>query len=152
MRRGGWRSNPASASIPSGDRTDTAPTSRSSRSANDRISPVTSRHARLAGRKPGDRRVRVERPHSAYFRYTGERTLVAKQAASVPRTPTGRALARVRAGPLRAAASNEEEVEQRLNVGDRAAGPRIGQHLVVGLRDRRDHARARCSPAPARSC
>ena len=34
----------------------------------------------LRGQKLGDRRVRVERPHSAYFRYTGEGTLVAKQA------------------------------------------------------------------------
>ena len=39
---------------------------------------------RLLGRKPGDERVRVERPHAEYFRYTGERTLVAKRAASAP--------------------------------------------------------------------
>ena len=26
----------------------------------------------LRGRKAGDRRIRVERPHSAYFRYTGK--------------------------------------------------------------------------------
>ena len=33
----------------------------------------------LQGRKPGDRRVRVERPHAPYFRYTGRSQLVAKR-------------------------------------------------------------------------
>ena len=47
----------------------------------------------LQGRKPGDRRVRVERPHAPYFRYTGPGTLTAKEAASVPTTPAARALA-----------------------------------------------------------
>ena len=41
----------------------------------------------LQGRKPGDRRVRVERPHAPYFRYTGKGQLTAKEAASVPTTP-----------------------------------------------------------------
>ena len=41
----------------------------------------------LQGRKPGDRRVRVERPHAPYFRYTGPGQLVAKQAATSPTTP-----------------------------------------------------------------
>ena len=45
----------------------------------------------LQGRKPGDRRVRVERPHAPYFRYTGQGTLTAKEAASVPTTPGGAA-------------------------------------------------------------
>ena len=44
----------------------------------------------LHGRKIGDRRVRVERPHSPYFRYTGPGQLTAKEAASVPTTPAGR--------------------------------------------------------------
>jgi hypothetical protein len=52
----------------------------------------------LKGRKLGDRRVRIERPHAAYFRYSPEGTLVAKQAASVPRTRAGRLFARIRAG------------------------------------------------------
>ena len=51
----------------------------------------------LQGRKPADRRVRVDRPHSPYFRYMGPGHFTAKEAASVPRTPVGRALARVRA-------------------------------------------------------
>ena len=50
----------------------------------------------LQGRKPGDKRVRVERPHAPYFRYTGPGTLTAKEAASVPTTPVGRG---VRVGP-----------------------------------------------------
>ena len=37
----------------------------------------------LQGRKPADRRVRVERPHAPYFRYTGPGQLVAKPAANV---------------------------------------------------------------------
>ena len=37
----------------------------------------------LQGRKPADRRVRVERPHSPYFRYTGRNQLVAKAAATL---------------------------------------------------------------------
>ena len=45
----------------------------------------------LKGRKPADRRVRVERPHSAFFRYAGPGTLVAKRAANQPKTGLGRA-------------------------------------------------------------
>ena len=51
----------------------------------------------LQGRKAGDRRVRVERPHAPFFRYTGPNQLVAREAASIPRTGRGRALARLRA-------------------------------------------------------
>ena len=40
----------------------------------------------LRGRKLADRRVRVERPHSPYFRYTGPGQMVAKAAASRPTT------------------------------------------------------------------
>ena len=49
----------------------------------------------LQGRKPGDRRVRVERPHAPYFRYTGPGQLTAKEAASAPTTPAGRVGARI---------------------------------------------------------
>ena len=69
----------------------------------------------LKGRKLGDRRVRVERPHSAYFRYTGEGTLVAKEAASAPRTPAGRAWARVRAVLFGRPLSIHEEITERLS-------------------------------------
>ena len=50
----------------------------------------------LQGRKPGDRRVRVERPHAPYFRYTGPGHLTAKEAASAPTTATGRIFANIR--------------------------------------------------------
>jgi amino acid transporter len=68
----------------------------------------------LAGRKVGDKRVRVERPHAPYFRYTGPGQLVAREAASVPRTRTGRALARARAILFGRPLSIHEEIEERL--------------------------------------
>jgi amino acid transporter len=70
----------------------------------------------LQGRKPADRRVRVDRPHEPYFRYTGPGHFTAKEAASVPRTPVGRALARVRAILFGRPLSIHEELGQRLNV------------------------------------
>ena len=68
----------------------------------------------LTGRKAGDRRVRIERPHSPYFRYTGPGQLVAREAASLPRTRTGRALARARAILFGRPLSIYEEIEERL--------------------------------------
>jgi amino acid transporter len=68
----------------------------------------------IQGRKPGDRRVRVERPHAPYFRYTGPGQLVAKQAASQPTTPAGRAWARVRSGVFGRPLMQEEELGERL--------------------------------------
>src|SRR5262245_50127740 len=68
----------------------------------------------LKGRKPADRRVRVERPHSAFFRYSGPGTLVAKQAASQPKTGFGRAWARVRAIAIGRPLASEEEVGEKL--------------------------------------
>ncbi len=69
----------------------------------------------LQGRKAGDRRVRVERPHSAYFRYAGPNQLVAKPTASVPRTRMGRALVRLKAGLLGRPLASEEEIDERLS-------------------------------------
>lgn len=68
----------------------------------------------LHGRKLADRRVRVERPHSPYFRYAGPGQLVAKEAASLPRTPVGRFLARARLVLFGRPLSNYEESEERL--------------------------------------
>ena len=68
----------------------------------------------LQGRKAGDRRVRVERPHAAYFRYTGPNQLVAREAASRPRSRFGRTLARTRAVVFGRPLSNYEEMEERL--------------------------------------
>jgi amino acid transporter len=68
----------------------------------------------LQGRKPGDRRVRVERPHTPYFRWASEGRLVAKEAASVPRTRAGRAIAQVRVVLFGRPLSIHEEIEERL--------------------------------------
>ncbi|HYN49219.1 MAG TPA: hypothetical protein VER83_10160, partial [Candidatus Nanopelagicales bacterium] len=67
----------------------------------------------LQGRKVGDRRVRVERPHSPYFRYTGPGMLTAKAAASAPATGgrTGEPIRRFLFGRR---LSNEEEAFERL--------------------------------------
>ena len=69
----------------------------------------------LQGRKPGDRRVRVDRPHSPYFRYTGPGQLTAKQAANLPTTTTGRLVARVKGVVLGRPLSSEAESEERLS-------------------------------------
>ncbi len=69
----------------------------------------------LTGRKAGDRRVRIERPHAPFFRYTGPGQLVAREAASQPRTRTGRALARARAVVFGRPLSNEADIEERLD-------------------------------------
>ena len=69
----------------------------------------------LHGRKPGDRRVRVERPHSQFFRYSGPGTLVARETASVPRTTAGRALERVRHVLFGRRLSIHEDSAERLN-------------------------------------
>jgi amino acid transporter len=69
----------------------------------------------LRGRKIGDRRVVVERPHSAYFRYAGAGVMIAKAAASAPRTAFGRRLARVRAFVFGKPLSNAQDIEERLS-------------------------------------
>ena len=68
----------------------------------------------LKGRKLADRRVRVERPHSPYFRYTGPGQLVAKAAASGPTTSGGRVLARIRGYLFGRPLASEEELGERL--------------------------------------
>ena len=70
----------------------------------------------LQGRKPGDRRVRVERPHAPYFRYTGPGQLTAKEAASVPTTPGGAAHRTGSRGiVLGRPLPSEEEIGERLS-------------------------------------
>src|SRR4051794_20096890 len=68
----------------------------------------------LQGRKPGDKRVRVERPHAPYFRYTAPGQMTAKEAASIPTTPGGRLVARVRGVFLGRPLASEEELGERL--------------------------------------
>jgi amino acid transporter len=88
---------------------------RSSADARQPIAPqVKDGPRQLKGRKLGDRRVRIERPHAAYFRYTGEGMLVAKESASAPRTPAGRILARVRGVLFGRPLSIHEEITERL--------------------------------------
>jgi amino acid transporter len=69
----------------------------------------------LQGRKPGDKRVRVERPHAPYFRYTGRGTLTAKEAASAPTTPAGKAFAAVRGLFFGRPLASEDELGERLS-------------------------------------
>src|SRR5690348_998859 len=68
----------------------------------------------LHGRKPADRRVRVDRPHSPYFRYTGRNQMVARAAAHEPRTAVGRAWARFRGIAIGRPLASEEEIGERL--------------------------------------
>jgi len=68
----------------------------------------------LKGRKIADRRVRVERPHAPYFRYTGPGQLVAKRAASRPLTPTGRFVERMKSVLIGPPLMSEEEIGERL--------------------------------------
>ena len=68
----------------------------------------------LHGRKPGDRRVRVERPHSPYFRYTGPGMLTAKAAASLAPAASRGPLERFRRSLFGRRLSNEEEAFERL--------------------------------------
>jgi amino acid transporter len=69
----------------------------------------------LQGRKLADRRVRVERPHSPYFRYTGKNKLVAKAAASQPKTRMGRLLQSIKSAALGRPLASEEEIGERLS-------------------------------------
>ena len=68
----------------------------------------------LQGRKIGDRRVRVDRPHSPYFRYTGAGMLTAKEATLEPRSAGGRAVERTRRLLFGRRLASEEEVLERL--------------------------------------
>src|SRR6476660_681017 len=69
----------------------------------------------ITGRKPGDKRIRVERPHTAYFRYTGPGQLTAKAAASAPTTGLGLARARLKGVLLGRPLASDEEIGERLS-------------------------------------
>jgi amino acid transporter len=73
------------------------------------------RNVAIRGRKLGDRRIRIDRPHAPFFRYADEGQLVARQAASEPRTRAGRALAKVRAVLFGRPLSIHEEIGERLS-------------------------------------
>ncbi len=66
----------------------------------------------LHGRKPGDRRVRVERPNAEFFRYAGRGTLVARETAHWPTIATGRAVERIRHVLFRRLSMHEDITER----------------------------------------
>jgi amino acid transporter len=68
----------------------------------------------LHGRKPGDRRIRVERPDSRYFRYARPGVVIARPAASEPRTRVGRTAFTARRALFGPPIASAEEIEQRL--------------------------------------
>jgi amino acid transporter len=80
-----------------------------------RNQPMIGGRKPIQGRKPADRRIRVERPHSVFFRYTGPGQLVARPAASRPTTPLGAALSRVKQAVFGRPLANEEEIGERLS-------------------------------------
>ncbi len=69
----------------------------------------------ITGRKPGDKRIRVERHHTPYFRYTGPNQLTAKAAANAPTTTMGRFNMRLKHALLGRPLANEEEIGERLS-------------------------------------
>ena len=69
----------------------------------------------VRGRKPGDRRVRVQRPHAEYFRYAGPGTFVAKPKAHVAKRPLERAVAQVRRILVGRPLASEQEIDERLS-------------------------------------
>lgn len=85
---------------------------RAADSARPKPRPATPR----SGRKPGDRRVRIARAHEPFFRYSGAGSLVAKPEANIPRTRSGRTLARVRTILFGRPLSTYDEVHERLGV------------------------------------
>src|SRR3954466_5605954 len=68
----------------------------------------------ISGRKPGDKRIRVDRVHSPYFRYTGRGQLTATAAASAPTSGMGRVVARTKGFLLGKPLASEEEIGERL--------------------------------------
>jgi amino acid transporter len=69
----------------------------------------------MTGRKPGDRRLRIERHHAPYFRWTGPGQMTAKAAASAPTTPIGHALARLKQVFIGRPLASDEEIGERLS-------------------------------------
>ena len=66
------------------------------------------------GRKPGDVRVRVERPYTRYFRYVAPGVYAAKLAADAPTTPVGRIWGTAKRALFGRPLSTEEELTERL--------------------------------------
>ena len=97
----------------------------------------------LQGRKPGDRRVRVERPHAPYFRYTGHGRADRQAGRERAATATGRALGAREGGAGRTAAGDRRG-DRGASVEEEGAGDlQLGRHQLQRLRHRGDPARPR---------
>jgi amino acid transporter len=71
-------------------------------------------HHSLKGRRAADRRVRVERPHSRYFRYAAPGIMKARLEASAPTRPRDRAVASARRVLFGRPLATDQELEERL--------------------------------------
>jgi amino acid transporter len=69
----------------------------------------------IQGRKPGDRRIRVERPQAEYFRWAGPGTFVAKPKAHEAEGPLGLAVAKTKRVLVGRPLASEEEIGERLS-------------------------------------
>ena len=70
--------------------------------------------ASLVGRRPADRRIRIEAPSSPYFLYTGPGRLTARPAATAPSAPLGRLVVGARRVLFGRPLASDEELEERL--------------------------------------
>jgi amino acid transporter len=68
----------------------------------------------LRGRKLGDRRIQVERPHARYFRYIAPGVLEAKLEAQAPRTAQQRRMARLRGVMFGRPLPSDADMDERL--------------------------------------
>ena len=68
----------------------------------------------LKGRRAADRRVRVDRPHSRYFRYAAPGVMKARPEASAPTRSRDRAIATARRALFGRPLASDEEMEERL--------------------------------------
>ena len=94
----------------------------------------------IKGRKPADRRVRVDRPHAPYFRYTGPGQLPG-EGRGVGAADGERARRRDGQGVADRAPAGERRGHRPAAVqATRAADLQLGRDLVLRLRDRGDPA------------
>jgi len=70
----------------------------------------------IPGRRAADRRIRVKRQTSPYFRYAGPGTVTARPAASDPTHPVGQVAARTRRILFGRPLASDEEAEERLSI------------------------------------
>ena len=70
----------------------------------------------LIGRRPADRRIRIEGRFSPYFRYAGPGTVTARPAASAPTQPISRIAARGRRILFGRPLASDEEADERLSI------------------------------------